>query len=109
LILGGTKILLLSVHLTDVRAPTGAYIMKLEIVFEHKDTEQKQNYAYFTPKSKTYEVGVKEAEKYFNRLTRESGWTKKTTLKYISRLTNDQTEMAVVKVKTAPKKSRKRK
>lgn len=80
--------------------------MKLEIVFEHKDTEQKQNYAYFTPKSKTYEVAVKEAERYFNKLTRESGWTKKTTLKLITRLQNDKTTMDIVRVKPSPSKSR---
>lgn len=80
--------------------------MLLEIVFTHKDSEQKENYAYFTPKSKTYDVAVKEAEKYFNKLTRESGWTKKTTLKFISRLTNDKTPMDIVRFKPSPSKSR---
>ena len=80
--------------------------MKLEIAFEHKDTEQKQNYAYYQSKSKTYEVAVKEAERYFKKLTRESGWTKKTTLTFISRLQNDKTPMDIVRVKLSPSKSR---
>ncbi len=80
--------------------------MLLEITFTHKDTEQKQNYAYFTPKSKTYDVAVKEAEKYFNKLTRESGWTKKTTLTCINRLQNDKTPMDIVRIKPPPSKSR---
>ena len=80
--------------------------MLLEIAFTHKDTEQKQNYAYFTPKSKTYDVAVREAEKYFNKLTRESGWTKKTTLTFINRLQNDKTTMDIVRIKSTPSKPR---
>ena len=66
--------------------------MRLEIIFLHKEdklSKQTQHYAYYESKSDKFDVAVKEAGKYFTKLTRESGWTKKVTLKSICLLKNE--------------------
>ena len=87
----------------------GLLLMKLEIIYlykEDKHSQETQHYAYYDSKSDDFSVAVKEAGKYFTKLTRESGWTKKTTLKSICLLTNENTLMDVVRVKPIPSKPR---
>ena len=81
--------------------------MNIEISYlykEDKDTEAVLSWTYFHANTDDFDKAVKQATTYFKSFARAAGWTKKVTLKDITKMrhTQDEITSTVVSTDTVP-------
>jgi hypothetical protein len=87
--------------------------MNIEISYlykEDKTSEPVLSWTYFHANTDDFDKAVKQATTYFKSFVRAAGWTKKATLKDITKMrhTQDEISRTVVSIDTVPPASKRR-